>query len=36
VPAVLCAGIIGLAFTMPSDDAGLVQREVSAARPPMP
>jgi hypothetical protein len=36
VPAVLCAGIIGLAFTMPRDDAGLVQREVSAARPPVP
>jgi MFS family permease len=36
VPAALCAGIIGLAFTMPRDDAGLVQREVSAARPPVP
>jgi MFS family permease len=36
VPAVLCAGIIGLAFTMPRDDADLVQHEVSAARPPVP
>ena len=25
VPAVLCAGIIGLAFTMPRDDVGLAQ-----------
>ncbi|HET9779321.1 MAG TPA: MFS transporter [Propionibacteriaceae bacterium] len=36
VPALLCAGIIGLAFTMPRNDVGLVQHEVSAARPPMP
>jgi MFS family permease len=36
VPAVLCAGIIGLASTMPREDIGLAQREVSASRPPMP
>jgi MFS family permease len=36
VPALLCAGIIGLASTMPREDIGLAQREVSATRPPMP
>jgi MFS family permease len=36
VPSLLCAGIIGLAFTMPREDIGLAQREVSATRPPMP
>jgi DNA-binding MarR family transcriptional regulator len=36
VPAVLCAGIIGLAFTMPREDAWLTQREASTAAPPLP
>jgi MFS family permease len=36
VPAVLCAGIIGLAFTMPREDVGLTQREASTAAPPLP
>jgi predicted MFS family arabinose efflux permease len=36
VPAVLCAGIIALASTMPREDIGLAQREISATRPPMP
>ena len=36
VPALLCAGIIGLASLMPREDVGLAQREVSATRPPVP
>ncbi len=36
VPAVLCAGIIALASTMPHEDIGLAQREISGTRPPVP
>jgi hypothetical protein len=36
VPALLCAGIIGLAFTMPREEIGLAQREASPVAPLVP